>query len=161
MEPQETYVVGETGQAFIPNGDGAKPVWAVLELMGHDRTAGRVTREEGLWRVDVPNGASYTTEYISDKAIFRMRIVSEEIARAFVPETLEARPLDLPIVTREQYEGDMQRYRATIRRLEHQVGVLTNRLTTVETPPALTEGAFPEDYDAFEGDDDEDLEGDF
>ena len=57
-------------------------LWAIVELMGHDRTAGRYSYENGLHRIDVPDGDDdYTTEMIGSNAIFRLRFVSEDAAR--------------------------------------------------------------------------------
>jgi len=56
--------------------------WAILELMGHDRTAGRYSFENGLHRVDVPaEDGGFTTEMIGSSAIFRLRFVDEAAAR--------------------------------------------------------------------------------
>lgn len=57
-------------------------LWAILELMGHDRTAGRYSFENGLHRVDVPDeSGGFTTEMIGSGAIFRLRFVDEDAAR--------------------------------------------------------------------------------
>lgn len=65
----------------------SKPVWAVLELMGHVRTAGRVTEEERfggkIGRIDVPTAeGGYVTQYFNASSIYRMTITTEEAARA-------------------------------------------------------------------------------
>lgn len=112
-----------------------KPQWATVEIMGHDQTAGRITMENGWLRVDVPEGQSFRTEYIGKDAIFRIRIVSEEIARAYVPVVIDARPYDAPIVTREQYESDMNRVRNEIHRYQNQIRTLEARLTAVNALP--------------------------
>lgn len=66
--------------------DEAFDSWAVLELMGHVRMAGRVTEEERfgskLGRIDVPDGDSFTTVYFTASSIYRMTPTTEEIARS-------------------------------------------------------------------------------
>lgn len=112
-----------------------KAQWATVEIMGHDQTAGRITMENGWLRVDVPDGDTFRTEYLGKDAIFRIRITSEEIARAYVPVVIDARPYDAPIVTREQYEHDMTRARLTVDRLSEQVRQLERRLIAVNALP--------------------------
>jgi hypothetical protein len=60
--------------------------WAIVELMGHVRMAGRITEEERfgvkLGRVDVPgDGDSFTTVYFSGASVYRLTPTTEEIAR--------------------------------------------------------------------------------
>jgi hypothetical protein len=60
--------------------------WAILELMGHVRMAGRVTEEERfgskMGRIDVPQGDSFVSVYFTAGSIYRMTACSEEVARA-------------------------------------------------------------------------------
>lgn len=60
--------------------------WAVLELMGHVRMAGRVTEEERfgvkMGRIDVPKDDGFTTVYFGGGSVYRMTPTTEEIARA-------------------------------------------------------------------------------
>jgi hypothetical protein len=60
--------------------------WAVLELMGHVRMAGRVTEEERfgckMGRIDVPIGDGFTTVYFGGSSVYRMTPTTEELARA-------------------------------------------------------------------------------
>src|SRR5262245_46890507 len=65
----------------------AEPFWAVLELMGHVRTAGRVTEEERfgakLGRIDVPTDAEkFVTMFFSGSSIYRLTPCDEGTARA-------------------------------------------------------------------------------
>jgi hypothetical protein len=75
-----------------------QPVWAIVEIMGHDRTAGKFSRDGSLIRIDVPNVRpdaapdSYLTEMIGEGAIFRIRFVDEEAAR-FVARSLQPQPI--------------------------------------------------------------------
>jgi hypothetical protein len=61
--------------------------WAVLELMGHVRTAGRITEEQRfgavLGRCDVPqDDGSFVTVYFGGSSVYRLTPCSEEAARA-------------------------------------------------------------------------------
>lgn len=73
-----------------PRDKGACPpaaVWAVLERLGHNRTAGRLTEEEKfggkMGRLDVPQeDGSFVTVYFTHSVVYGLTIVSEEAARA-------------------------------------------------------------------------------
>lgn len=58
--------------------------WAVLELMGHRRLAGRVSEQEiggaNMIRIDVP-GDPPATQFYSAAAVYCITPVSEELAR--------------------------------------------------------------------------------
>ena len=60
--------------------------WAILELMGHVRLAGRITEEShfgvALGRIDIPNGDTFTTQYFGGSSIYRLTPTTEEIARS-------------------------------------------------------------------------------
>lgn len=62
--------------------------WALIEIMGHRRLAGRVTEDTiagvALLRVDVPDieGEPAWTTWIGASAIFSLSPVSEEVCRA-------------------------------------------------------------------------------
>lgn len=62
--------------------------WCILDLFGHQRTAGHVTEATiggcAFIRIDVPEGDGYRTEYYGNGAVYSMRPVSEEIAREVV-----------------------------------------------------------------------------
>lgn len=63
--------------------------WALVEIMGHQRVAGRVTEEviagANLLRVDIPQAipgeAEFRTEYLGPSSIYRMSITTEAAAR--------------------------------------------------------------------------------
>lgn len=62
-------------------------VWAVVELMGHQRAGGRLSEEEKfgvkLGRLDVPQkDGTFLTQYFGGSSVFRVSIVTEEMARA-------------------------------------------------------------------------------
>lgn len=61
--------------------------WAVLELMGHRRLAGKITEAVigggAFLRVDIPGkNGEQTTQYYSPNAIYCITPTTEEIARA-------------------------------------------------------------------------------
>lgn len=61
--------------------------WAILELMGHVRLAGKITEEEHfgskLGRIDVPNDdGGFTTQFFGGNSIYRLTPTTEEIARS-------------------------------------------------------------------------------
>lgn len=60
--------------------------WGILELMGHQRTAGRLSEEmiagSNLLRVDIPiNASEFRTAYYGSSAIYALHVTSEETAR--------------------------------------------------------------------------------
>jgi len=61
--------------------------WAIVELLGHVRLAGRVSEEEHfgakLGRLDIPMaGGGFTTQFFGGSAVYRLTPVTEVIARA-------------------------------------------------------------------------------
>lgn len=85
------------------------PQWAILELMGHIRTAGLVWEEEKfgakLGRCDVPKSdGGFTTFYFGGSALFRMTPCTEEAARA-VAKGNEPRPVHEWEMPREPRES--------------------------------------------------------
>jgi len=112
--------------------------WAVVELMGHLTVAGRITNpgeSVGLWQIDIPEGDSYRTEFFGSHSVYRIRIVSEKIARAYARPGHEIIEYDAPIVTREQHENAMDRSRLAIARLQREVEELKYRLVAVNALP--------------------------
>ena len=60
--------------------------WAILELMGHRRLAGKVTDAVigggAFLRIDIPNkDGNYTTQYYSPGSVYCLTPTTEEIAR--------------------------------------------------------------------------------
>lgn len=59
--------------------------WAVVELMGHVKMAGRVTEEERfgakMGRVDIPQGDAFVTQYFGGGSVYRLTPCTEETAR--------------------------------------------------------------------------------
>ena len=66
--------------------------WAIVELMGHVRHAGRLTEEEKfggkLGRLDIPlaDGA-FATKYFGAASVYSITVVSEEAARIVAQHT--------------------------------------------------------------------------
>ena len=60
-------------------------IWAIVELMGHVRLAGRLTEEEKfgskIGRLDIPTSEGFVTQYFGGGSVYRITIVSEEVAR--------------------------------------------------------------------------------
>lgn len=60
-------------------------VWAIVELMGHVKMAGKLTEEEKfgskMGRLDIPDGDGFVTQYFSGSSIYRITIVTEDVAR--------------------------------------------------------------------------------
>jgi len=112
--------------------------WAVVEMMGHLTIAGRVTRPGeygGLWQIDIPEGDTYRTEFFGSQSVYRIRIVSEEIARAYAQPAHDVVEYDAPIVTRAQYENAMYKAQEQRMKLQRQIDVLTRRLTAIQALP--------------------------
>lgn len=71
--------------------------WAILELLGHVRVAGRVTEEERfgtkMGRIDIPTeGGTFTTQYFGGGSVYRLTPTTEEIARE-VARSSQPRPV--------------------------------------------------------------------
>lgn len=110
--------------------------WATVELMGHGQTAGRITIENGLLRVDVPFDGTYRTEFYGMAAIYSIKIVSEEIAMAYAHHTRDIVAYDTPIVTREQHINVVNKLERRIYELERNNNELESRLVAIKSLPA-------------------------
>lgn len=113
--------------------------WAVVELMGHVTLAGRVTKPGemgGLWQIDVPEGDSYQTQFFGSQSVYRIRMVSEEIARAYAKPSHAVIEYDAPIITREEHQRAMERASMEYHRVVHENQELQRRLTAVNALPA-------------------------
>lgn len=71
--------------------------WAVLELMGHRRLAGRISQQNvgvaALIRIDVPSTPP-VTQFYAPGAIYAITPCTEEVARG-VAEKIQADPVSL------------------------------------------------------------------
>jgi hypothetical protein len=95
--------------------------WAIVELMGHVSLAGRVTKPGeygGLWQIDVPDGETFRTEFFGSQSVYRIRMVSEEIARGYARPSRDIIAYDAPIITREEHEVVVERLRERLREVE-------------------------------------------
>ena len=122
--------------------DANNEMWAVVELMGHGQTAGLIRKSDlgGLLRIDVPCGEEgFRTEYYGEQAIYAIRIVSEEIARAYALPEREICGYNEPIVPRAQFEEALKKLRDELDSMAHQNRVLQERLTTINSLPGPTE----------------------
>lgn len=110
--------------------------WATVELMGHGQTAGRIMMENGLLRVDVPCGENYRTEFYGMSAVYSIKIVSEEIAHAYVQRRPDIVAYDMPIVTREQHMAVVDQLKDRNNDLAQRINELERRLAAVNALPA-------------------------
>jgi len=69
--------------------------WGLVELMGHQRVAGRLSEQPlgggNLLRVDIPNGDTFRTAYYGASAIYAVHITDEAAARKLA-DNLGTRP---------------------------------------------------------------------
>lgn len=116
--------------------------WAIVELMGHAMTAGRIHKPSewgGLIQVDVPTKETeggFYTEFYSANAIYSIKVTSEEIARAHAGERRIISAYDAPVVMRSQFEATQSRHERTERELRDEIEELRRRLTSVNALPA-------------------------
>lgn len=117
----------------------AKDQWAIVEIMGHVQTAGRITRPSdwgGLLRVDVPEGDGFRTEFYGISAIYSVKLVSEKIARAYATPQHAVQEYDAPIVTREQHQAALASERRRADNYLERARELERRLTAINALPA-------------------------
>jgi len=100
--------------------------WAVVELMGHVTIAGRITKPGeygGLWQIDIPEGDSFRTEFFGSQAVYRVRMVSEEIARAYSRPAHTVIEYNAPIITRDEHISVVERLQEQIRELRKRMAL--------------------------------------
>jgi hypothetical protein len=74
-------------------------IWALLELMGRQRIAGKVTEQviagTGFLRCDVPETKSNPafTRFISPSSLYAINPITEDVARKYA-ENLQVKPID-------------------------------------------------------------------
>lgn len=122
--------------------------WAVVQMMGHAETAGRISKPSdwgGLIRIDVPNGETYETEFVSVAAIYKIKLVSEQIARAYATPINPVLSYDTPIVTKEQHELVVNQLRQQNRDLSYRMRQLEERLTETKALPLFADEDEDED----------------
>jgi len=112
--------------------------WAIVDLMGHVELAGRITKPGdygGLWQIDIPEGERFRTEFFGSQSVYRIRMVSEQIARAYSTRH-EVMEYNAPIITREEHEQQMDRAREQFYAMQRENEELRRRLTAVNALPA-------------------------
>ncbi len=66
----------------MPNDEAA---WAIVELMGHVKLAGKLTEEEKfgakMGRLDIPTDEGFVTQFFGGGSVYRITYVTEEVAR--------------------------------------------------------------------------------
>ncbi len=94
----------------------AKPTfesWAILELMGHVKLAGKVSEQEifggKLGRIDVPGpDGKFVTQFFGGGSVYRLTPCTEEVARAVAVKNAPA-PIhawELPTITHKPSSDD-------------------------------------------------------
>ncbi|OAM89308.1 hypothetical protein OH491_13715 [Termitidicoccus mucosus] len=66
--------------------DTETPRWAIVELMGHIRYGGLVSKDTmfgtALLRIEVPTGeTTFTTQLVNPSSLYRLTFCTEELAR--------------------------------------------------------------------------------
>ena len=65
--------------------------WAILELMGHRRLAGKISEAviggAAMTRIDVPRGDGFSTQFYGASALYCVTPTTEEIARRLAEST--------------------------------------------------------------------------
>ena len=100
----------------MPTENATQPLWALVELMGHQRMAGRIEEVElagaGFLRIDVPaaEGPEFgLTRFVSPQAIYAINPMDETLAREM------ARAIDHEPVSPFELTQFSERIRQTIR----------------------------------------------
>lgn len=98
--------------------EAPEPVWAIVELMGHVKIAGKLTEEEKfgakMGRLDIPNGEGFVTQYFGGGSVYRITFVTEEVARIVSqrnkPEPVRSweLPKQLPAATAATETGECE-----------------------------------------------------
>lgn len=135
-----SFSLSERGTTMKDGDAPVAEVWAIAELMGHMTLAGRLTKpgeNGGLWQIDVPDGDHFASQLFGSQSVYRIRIVSEDMARAYAGPKHALIEYDAPIVTRQEHEAAMDRARETIGDLQAENGELRDRLTKISKKKAL------------------------
>lgn len=124
--------------------------WAIVELMGHLTLAGKISQEStfpNMIRLDVPwDNDKFKTEIYGMSAIYRIRFVSEDIARAYAFKAEnQVFDYDTPIITLEQHRAAINKFNDAIDNLKMENSSLRNRIHQLAS--ALPEGNPEEEPD--------------
>lgn len=89
--------------------------WAIVELMGHVRMAGRVSEEShfgaALGRIDIPmgEGDDFVTQYFGGSSVYRVTPCDEATARVVAasnrPQPVHRYELPSPVEPTERAQG--------------------------------------------------------
>jgi|GEM_PF-1673818 len=134
LPEQTSEAMQMLGKGYSPSNDA----WAVVDLLGHVTIAGRITKPGeygGLWQIDIPEEETFRTEFFGSQSVYRLRMVSEEIARAYAKPNHDIIEYDAPIVTRAEHENAMMRAREALSNAERQNEELRRRLVAVNALP--------------------------
>lgn len=85
--------------------------WAILELMGHRKLAGKVSESTiggaPFVRIDIPGSA---TQFYSPAAVYCITPTTEELARVFAktntPQPIELWELKIPMIENSVPDGE-------------------------------------------------------
>ena len=71
---------------MIDQPEAEKPVWAIIELMGHVKYGGQVSKDHqfgtAMLRVDVPQtDGTFVSQLVNPSSLYRLTMCSEELAR--------------------------------------------------------------------------------
>lgn len=88
--------------------------WAILELMGHVRVAGKISQVaqygSPMGRIDIPSGDGFVTQFFGGSSVYRITPCTEEIARGVAkhnkPEPVHS--FELPRLPAHEGEGDAE-----------------------------------------------------
>lgn len=88
--------------------------WAVVEMMGHRRTAGRLTEVElfggKMGRLDIPDGEGFTTMFFNASSVYCITPTTEELARGVAarnkPEPVHLYELPRPVARGDEEKPD-------------------------------------------------------
>lgn len=85
--------------------------WAVVDLFGHQRLAGRVTEQviagTGFLRIDVPReDGSFVTKLQNPKSVYAMAPCSEEVAREAAKRLGGVEPVRPMVLQLPQHDDD-------------------------------------------------------
>lgn len=73
------------------NNNDAFDAWAIVELMGHRKLAGRVSEEQHfgvtMLRIDIPKKDGMVTQFYGGSAVYCITPTAEKLARAFAART--------------------------------------------------------------------------
>lgn len=71
--------------------------WAIVELMGHVKIAGKLTEVERfgakMGRLDIPTADGFVTQFFGGSSVYRITPVSEDVARHVAGRSINVEPV--------------------------------------------------------------------